>query len=193
MNLPPISRPTRQQTIIGAAGLAVLAAIVGIVTAVPKHKPTPAAATSTPAAVVTTATTERPPYAQAPAPTQMREATEKQYTAAMISAVKQYQKWYGEFDDDDCRVVDRPMCGLYLIGLKTEASIMELILTGAVKPGVPAFIGAPPATMTNLVNETIAKAKRVETVADHGKGTDTTVWLALSGLDDMCDQWSVYF
>ncbi|HEY8453865.1 MAG TPA: hypothetical protein VIL54_17010, partial [Natronosporangium sp.] len=81
-------------------------------------------------------------------------------------------------------------CRVYPLTLDAEAKTLVLKLTGAQKPGVPAYIGPPPAEIERLVADTIAAAEAVDAAMD---GPDPySHWFTVSRLLGTLDRWEPY-
>lgn len=76
--------------------------------------------------------------------------------------------------------------------LRTLADTLVLSLTGAAKPGVPGYIGPPPAEIGRLVTDTVTAARRVvDAIPAGGEAKDGQFAVAAS-LSNALGRWTPY-
>ena len=84
-------------------------------------------------------------------------------------------------------------CPLITLTLEIDAQKIGIVLEGAAKPGVPAFIGVPPPEMAQLVTETRSAAQRVDdAIDDPAEVEPAAVAFAMSDLLRQFDRWAPY-
>lgn len=62
--------------------------------------------------------------------------------------------------------MDDVLCKTYLLTMGYTAQTVGLVISGGLKEGVPAYIGAPPAEIAGLVDETRQAAEDAGALAD---------------------------
>lgn len=90
-------------------------------------------------------------------------ATTAQYASLVAKQRATLDKHLEEMLGADCDwsspgQVDRPglvVCTMGTLGMEWGAETLNLVLEGAQKPGVPAYVGAPPAEIQTLVTDTV--------------------------------------
>lgn len=98
-----------------------------------------------------------------------------QYASIMAKQTESLSKTLDEMTGDNCswsspgEVDVRPgymTCGMGVLSLNMQAQTLGIVLQGAQKPGVPAYIGAPPAEILRLVDDTMASADALATASE---------------------------
>jgi hypothetical protein len=122
-------------------------------------------------------------------------ATVGQYAGVVNAAAGDYAETWSEFSIQ-CLVpptLDDPLCQLKMLGLDANANTIALSLTGAAKPGVPAYIGAPPAEIEKLVADTTAAAQVVaDVITDDTTANPGELFAAGNRLEDVLERWEPY-
>jgi uncharacterized membrane protein len=129
-----------------------------------------------------------------PSPTG-KVATIGQYAGIVNKSIVDIRESWSYYERICLEVEPRSVaCSLRLLSFDPEAQILILSLTGAAKPGVPAYIGAPPAEIERLVADTLAAAQGVLNALpeDKAHGDDLPVFFAMSRLLDAFDRWQPY-
>jgi len=135
-------------------------------------------------------TTETSPTAE---PTSPDTATVGQYAGLVNAEATDLRETWAYFEecslDEDLSVA----CVLRILSLDMQAQLLVLVLDGAMKPGVPAYIGAPPPEIEALVADTREAAQALDDVIDDPAEADTfEVYLAGSRLMRVLDRWEPY-
>lgn len=139
----------------------------------------PAAETSTPA-----------PAATSTAPT----ATVGQYAGLVNASMTDIRSTWADYDRGCWLRPTKPAaCPIRVLTLGVSAQGLTFKLRGAAKPGVPAYIGAPPAEIERLVADTDAAAQKLSDVAQGTQPVDETLlYNAVMDLLRVFDRWAPY-
>jgi hypothetical protein len=81
---------------------------------------------------------------------------------------------------------------IQLLTLGTEGKILALHLEGAAKPGVPAFIGAPPKEIERLVADTRQAAQAVADLGETDPIDEVAMSFVVKKLIGVLDRWQPY-
>lgn len=77
--------------------------------------------------------------------------------------------------------------------LDLQAQTIDLKLTGAARPGVPAYIGAPPDEIARLVADTKTAAQHLASIINDDNSADPgTLFAAGNALEDVLERWQPY-
>jgi hypothetical protein len=142
--------------------------------------------------------TAPPATAAAPAGTASagaKTASVQQYAGVANASVKSIRETWASYEDDGCAIDDSEVrCSAWVMSLDLEAQTLVLSLTGAAKPGVPAYIGAVPDELTALVAETIDKGQALDdSITDDGEpASPGAVFQAGGALQTTLDKWDPY-
>jgi hypothetical protein len=149
------------------ASLAAVAALTGVTACGSDSDTAGETSTTAPAAASTTTSHTAATTASVATTTTALVATTSQYGSIvaqydtdLLTALDESQPCI--FRDVDCDVP----AALSTYRLSIQAKTLVLALEGAAKPGVPAYIGAPPAELQHLYDETITNAREVGDAAE---------------------------
>jgi hypothetical protein len=185
---PPKRRTTLVvSVIVGVVVLVAAAATIAVVLTRQATKPASATASYAPLFPTGAATTA------AAAAT----ASVQQYAGAVNPSVKSIRESWTRYREQACATDTRGeslVCALAPQGFDLEAKTLVLRLTGAAKPGVPAYIGKPPAEISKLVADTITAAQAVDdAIADNSSDVSPlAVFLPVGRLMTVLDGWDPY-
>jgi hypothetical protein len=136
------------------------------------------------------------PAQPAASTTATKTATVQQYASAVSPPIKGLRDSYATYRSNLCAARDASsstlVCDLTVMSLGTDAKTLSLVLTGAVKPGVPAYIGPPPAEIEKLVSDTIRAADTVASALDSDGKAGPEFFLVVSSLMTTLDRWDPY-
>jgi hypothetical protein len=144
--------------------------------------------------------------------TETGEATVAQYASLLARQKASMGKSLDEMLGDHCdwgtpgSVDTRPgymTCGIGVLSINLQAQTLHAVLDGSAKPGVPAYIGAPPAEIKSLVDETMTAAdtlaatsdKATKCTSDDAAGCTATLFDFERAMDDLQTEfaaWSPY-
>jgi hypothetical protein len=130
-----------------------------------------------------------------PSPTG-KVATVGQYAGIISDSGGSFQETWATYSEDCYLVEPEPFaCKIQLLSVNVTAQTLVLTLSGANKPGVPAFIGAPPAELAKLVKDTLDAAQAVDDAVSEDEPNEadrSAVWGAGNRLDGLLDRWAPY-
>jgi hypothetical protein len=126
----------------------------------------------------------------------MQTASVQQYAGIANSSIKSMRETWTAYKDDGCPIDDSEIrCSADALTLDIQAQTLVKRLDGAAKPGVPAFIGDPPAELVGLVQETIEKAQAVDDSVDESGdivGGGGALFQSGGSLMTTLDKWDPY-
>lgn len=159
-------------------------ALIALVAGCSSTNPGSAAARSATAAVSTAVST----------PTRTATtATVTQYASALNGPISGVQDTWQTYTDAGCLIDNSEFaCTVTPLTLNAEAETIVLVIDGSAKPGVPAYIGPPPAEIAKLVADTRADAEQVYTdTADSDHLPDGWAGDVLTLMNTL-DRWGPY-
>lgn len=128
--------------------------------------------------------------AASPSPTEMT-ATAEQYASVVNPALTDLATTWEKYEDS-CLLDEDSLCEIIAMTVDLRAQAVVLVLTGSAEPGVPGYIGAPPAEVAKLVDETVAAAQALDdTITDDGEVKDG-VGAAGDWAVNFVDRWEPY-
>jgi hypothetical protein len=120
-------------------------------------------------------------------------ATTTQYASALASPIRSFRKTWANYQDQLCAVDDTTACKLMTLTLNVDAQLIISKIAGAQKVGSTAYIGAPPAEIAALVEETRAAAAALDyAIPDDASEPTDNVFLRGGSLDHALDGWQPY-
>jgi len=128
-----------------------------------------------------------------PSPT-VQTATIGQY-AGLVNASNSdiRESWSGYERNCLLRATPLATCPVVILTLGITAQGLMFKLRGAAKPGVPAYIGAPPAEIERLVADTDTAAQKLSDVAQGKPPVDEALlYGAVTDLLHVFDRWAPY-
>jgi hypothetical protein len=130
--------------------------------------------------------------AASPSPT-VSTATIAQYASKLNGPLKNFRDPWTKYEDE-CMLVDNPpaRCALYVLTMNIVAATIQSVINGAVKPGVPAFIGQPPPELVALVAETLQDATVLESETRQPENLSDGWAGDAAKLDSDIDEWGPY-
>lgn len=138
------------------------------------------------------------PIPQVPAATTPSRPTAsvQQYASAVSPPIKSLRDTYQQYQANACAVRSADSgglaCSLAPLTFSEESQTLALTLRGSAKPGVPAYIGDPPAEIAKLVEDTTAAAEVVTDASSAQPVDQGTLFAALSNLMSTLDRWDPY-
>jgi hypothetical protein len=89
-------------------------------------------------------------------------------------------------------LADEPLCGIYAMTVDLNAQALVATLRASMKPDAPGYIGAPPAEIAKLVDDTLEAAQDLDdAITDEGSVKDG-VGSAGSRAASFVDRWEPY-
>jgi hypothetical protein len=109
-----------------------------------------------------------------PSPTG-KTATVLQYASAVNGSIKNLTERMTTYRDNSCSFREKPdlTCGMAFLGTGTNARLLALDIQLAMKVDGPRYIGAPPAELVGLLEETRKQADALATAVEAGGGVPT--------------------
>lgn len=136
------------------------------------------------------ATSARPSSSSAPA---TKVASVEQYAGIVNSSMKDIRKAWDTYEDEFCALDSSSVpCKLTPMTLDTLVQTLVVKLQGAAKPGVPAYIGKPPAEIEKLVTDTINAAQVVDALINESGAPLAGMGGQMNELLSVFDRWEVY-
>jgi hypothetical protein len=133
-----------------------------------------------------------------PSPTG-KTATLLQYASAVNGSIKGLTEQMTAYRDNNCAVIEKPdfTCGLAFLGMGTSARLLSLDIQLAMKEDGPRYIGAPPAELVGLLEETNKQAVELATKVEAGGGVPSqavksAVRTEIYLMETVLDKWGPY-
>lgn len=146
-----------------------------------------------PAAQVVTVSPS-PTVSPTPSPSpSVKTATAKQYASVVNPVINKLGHDWDTYEEHCFPGEEEPLCDIYATTLDMRAQLVVATLTGAMKADAPDYIGAPPAEIVKLVDETMTAAQVLDNTIEDGTGIiDGTVFPAGMDARNYVDRWEPY-
>lgn len=132
--------------------------------------------------------------------------TVSDYLAAKISVHRNVSEWLEDWDEYGCSALIADIdisCGLQLVTAGMISDTVMLVLEGAQKPGVPAYIGPPPRELEAVIDSTLSSAESVKETSEQWQSLECPgsslcanralfTEMAMTELQDSLDAWELY-
>lgn len=140
-----------------------------------------------------------PAPSAAPTSPAAKTASVAQYAGIMNSSIKSVTETWDGFEKNLCVVKEDPSdlsCSLAPMTLDLQLQTMVLNLKSANTPRSTAYIGAPPAEISQLVQDTQLQAEKITgLIPDSGTPTGavkTKIWSEMNAMMRILDRWEPY-
>ncbi|MGZ1491149.1 hypothetical protein [Brevibacterium sediminis] len=144
--------------------------------------------------------------AQPVADTEESGATAEQFASLISEERRAVDEWLEDWDDNTCSTLSvadgDPLCEVSLTSGSLVADTAKIVMEGATKEGVPAYIGQPPEEIASIWQETFdaatAASEAGEAIPDDCSTSDDCVGkvmdftMAMDDLQGKYDAWAPY-
>jgi hypothetical protein len=119
--------------------------------------------------------------------------TVQQYAGLVNSSMKEIRETWQKYEAELCGVrATSLVCKVTPMTLDLQVQTLLLNLAAAAKPGIPAYIGKPPAEIEKLVADTVAADQTVDLAIDSTGEPSSGMQRAVINLMGVLDRWDPY-